>query len=109
MIKRIFLKLIKRARALGDMTFLFLVMVSLAPLLYQDAAATKTLIEWAWMGLAFAGLAVFISRVVLPQIDLTSLLAKVEEHENTAAAIVIASVLFLTSCLFLGLVIWAKV
>lgn len=96
-----------RIRALFDRSAWLLIAPALIVLFFIDASLAKTLMTWSLFGLALAGVSIVISRLVFPQIHLTSLLEQVEK-ENHAAAIVVAAVILFVALVMMSLVIWAK-
>ena len=90
-----------------DLSAWVLLIVACVPLLFTAPAMLVTLAQWVVFGLALAGVAVMLSRVVLPQIKLNSWL-NLAANGSVAAAIVVAAVIWLLSIFFLGLVLWAK-
>ena len=76
-----------------------------APVMLTEASALQmSIMSYIAM---LAGVAVMLSRVVLPQIKLNSWL-NLAANGSVAAAIVVAAVIWLLSIFFLGLVLWAK-
>ena len=90
-----------------DLSAWVLVLVALIPLFFIDRAMAMTLIQWTLYGLALAGVSVVISRIVLPQLDLSEWVARARENDPGAPLIIFSIVLFL-GLIFLGLVLWAK-
>lgn len=97
-----------RVAALLDKSAWLLIVPALLVLFFIDAGMVKTLIQWSAYGLVLAGVAVVVSRIVFPQIDLTRLVAEVH-LENRAAATLAAALVIFVGLLMLSLVIWAKV
>lgn len=96
-----------RFRVLGDKSALFLILPFVAALFFIDTPMLKTLIQWLIFAPIIAGVAVMVSRVVFPQIDLTQLVK--EAHEgNKASAIVAGSLFLFVGMLVFSLVTWAK-
>lgn len=100
-------RLWKRILPFFDLSAWVLVLVALVPLFLIDRAMALTLIQWSAFGLALAGVSVVISRVVLPQVDLTEWVERARKGEAGASLIVFAVTSFL-AVIFLGLVLWAK-
>lgn len=96
-----------RLLPLGDLSGWVLILVAAVPLVLLDPAMLITLAQWTAYGLALAGIAVIINRMLLPQIKLNDWLSFARSG-NTAAGIVVAAVLGLLAAVFLGLVLWAK-
>jgi hypothetical protein len=97
----------KRIRPMGDMTTWVLLTLSLVPLYLIDRALVVTLVQWSAYGLALTGLAVMLSRIVFPQIDLTEWV-ETARGGNIVAGFVILSVALVVSMLVLSLVLWAR-
>jgi uncharacterized membrane protein len=97
----------KRFKALGDKSALFLIIPAVAALFFIDAAMVKTLVQWLIFAPIIAGVAIMVSRVVFPQVNLTQLVK--ETHEgNKASAILAGALLLFVGVLVYALVTWAK-
>ncbi|XAO53851.1 hypothetical protein [Pseudomonas phage Rocky] len=106
-VTRFLARLRKRLAPFFDMTAWVLLIASIVPLLLIDPAMVVTLAQWTAFALALAGITVVITRVVLPQVDLTEWLAHAREGSVAGGLVVLA--VSLTVCFtFLGLVLWAK-
>ncbi len=98
---------LRRFKVLVDKSALFLIIPAMAALYFIDEAMTKTLVQWLVFAPVIAGVAIMVSRVVFPQINLTRLID--ETHEgNKASAIVAGALLLFVGILFFALVTWAK-
>ncbi|EJG5414286.1 hypothetical protein NAD41_000887 [Salmonella enterica] len=97
----------KRTRALGDKSAWILMFPSIVCLWWLDAALFKTIIEWLIIAPLITGLAVMLSRIVFPQVDL-GLLVDEAILENKAAGIVIAGLMIFCGLLIVALMIWAR-
>lgn len=98
---------LKRFKALGDKSALLLILPAVAALFFIDEAMVKTLIQWLVFSPIIAGVAVVVSRIIFPHIDLSRLID--ETHEgNKAAAILAGSLLIFVGILVFALVTWAK-
>lgn len=98
---------LKRFKVLGDKSALFLIVPAVVALFFIDDAMVKTLVQWLIFAPIIAGVAIMVSRIVFPQIDLTRLIK--ETHEgNKASAIVAGSLLMFVGLLVYALVTWAK-
>lgn len=98
---------LKRFKVLGDKSALFLIVPAVVALFFIDGPMVKTLIQWLVFTPVIAGVAIMVSRVVFPQIDLTRLIR--ETHDgNKASAIVAGSLLLFVGILVYALVTWAK-
>lgn len=100
-------RLKKRLAPLLDMTAWVLVVISVLPLLLIDPAMVLTLVQWTAFGLALAGISVVVSRMVLPQVDLTEWVGHAREG-NVAAGLVVLGVALFVGLIILALVLWAK-
>lgn len=99
--------IIKRLRALVDKTALLMIIPCFITLWLIDRAMTITVVQWLLVAPIITGLAVIVSRMMFPQIELTRLIR--EAHEgNRASGIVVAGLLFFVGLLILSLVTWAK-
>lgn len=99
--------IVKRLRALVDKTALLMILPCFIILWFIDKAMTITVVQWLLVAPIITGLAVIVSRMMFPQIELTRLLR--EAHEgNKASGIVVAGLLLFVGLLILSLVTWAK-
>ena len=99
--------IIKRLRALVDKTALLMILPCLLILWYIDEAMLLTVVQWLLVAPIITGLAVIVSRMMFPQIELTKLIS--EAHEgNKASGIVVSGLLLFVGLLILSLVMWAK-
>lgn len=96
-----------RLEPFGDLTAWVLLIVSAVPLLFIDLAMFITLLQWTLYALALGGIAVVLSRVLLPQVRLSELLRQAV-NGNRAAATVAASVILFLGLLMLSIVLWAR-
>lgn len=97
----------KRLRALIDKTALLMILPCFILLWFIDEAMTLTVVQWLLVAPIITGLAVIVSRMMFPQINLTRLLE--EAHGgNRASGIVVAGLLLFVGLLILSLVTWAK-
>ena len=97
----------KRIRVLGDKSALFLIVPSVLALWFVDAPLCATIVEWLIVAPLITGLAVMLSRIVFPQVDL-GLLVDEAVLENKAAAIVAAGLMIFCGLLIVALMLWAK-
>ena len=99
----------KRLVPFLDLSAWILVIVALIPLFFIDRAMALTLVQWTLYGLALAGVAVVISRVVLPQIDLSEWVELARKTDGPPGAHwIVFDVMMFLAITFLGLVLWAK-
>lgn len=97
----------KRVKAFVDQSAWILILPAVAYLFFVDTAMVRTLLEWTAYALVLSGIAIIISRVTFPQIDIDELIQDVG-NGNRAAATVIASVVLFVGIVMLALVLWAK-
>ena len=97
----------KRTKALADKSAWLLILPSVAALFFIDLSMLKTLIQWLVFAPVLAGVAVIVSRIVFPQINLTELVRSTEEG-NTAAAVLASALVLFVALVVLALVMWAK-
>lgn len=100
-------RLRKRLVPFFDLTAWVLLIASIVPLLLIDTAMVVTLAQWTAFALALAGITVVITRVVLPQVDLSEWLGHARSG-NVAAGLVVLAVALIVCFTFVGLVLWAK-
>lgn len=99
--------ILKRFKVLGDKSAIVLIVPAVAALFFIDDAMAKTLIQWLVFAPIIAGVAIMVSRIVFPQINLTRLIE--ESHQgNKASAIVAGSLLLFVGLLVYSLVMWTK-
>lgn len=96
-----------RTKALADKSAWLLILPSLIILYFTDPAMLKTLIQWMAFAPVLAGVAVIVSRVVFPQIHLTTL-AREAIKGNTAAGLLASAIVVFVAIVVLALVMWAK-
>lgn len=96
-----------RLRPFTDLTAWVLLIVSSVPLLFIDRAMFITLVEWTLYAIALAGIAVFLSRVLLPHLRLSLWLERAWTGDR-AAAFVASSVILFLAIIFIGMVLWAR-
>lgn len=106
-IETIIRRIKKRAKPFFDLTAWTLFLVSLVPLYFVNRAMLFTLIQWTVFSLALAGVAVGLSRLLMPQVDLSQMVIRARDG-NVAAGLVVLAVALLLGFLFLGIVLWAK-
>ncbi len=91
----------------GDLTAWVLLIVAAIPLLMIDRPMFVTLIQWTLYALALGGIAVVLSRVLLPHVRLSELLEEARKGNGAAGAVAAAVILFL-GILMLSMVLWAR-
>lgn len=98
---------LRRFSFLMDKSALFLILPCAAALYFIDPAMFATLLQWVVFAPVLAGIAIIVSRVTFPQIELTKLV-KEAELENRAAGLVVAAIILFVGITMLSLVLWAK-
>lgn len=93
--------------SLFDKNAWLLILPAFVVLYYIDAAMAKTMVQWLGFALILAGVSIFISRIVFPQINLTELVAAAKDGNAAAGAVAGAMILFF-GFLMVALAIWAK-
>lgn len=98
---------LRRFSFLVDKSALFLILPCAAALYFIDPAMFATLLQWVVFAPVLAGIAIIVSRVTFPQIELTRLVRQAE-LENRAAGLVVAAIILFVGITMLSLVLWAK-
>ncbi len=97
----------KRLHALLDKGALLMILPCFLLLWFIDEAMVLTVVQWLLVAPIITGLAVIVSRMMFPQIELTQLVK--EAHAgNRGAGVVVAGLLLFLGLLILSLVMWAK-
>lgn len=91
-----------------DPTAWILIAVCAGGVALFDPVMAKTILQIILMFGACAGVAVIISRHVLPQISLTSAVDKAMDDNPVAAAILVLSVAIFLSTLVYSITFWVK-
>ena len=73
-----------------------------------DPKMLASLVSWVAFAFIAAAVTIFVSRIGFPSIQFKDLLEAVRHEKNTAAAIVVASVVLYCALTFVGVVLWAK-
>ncbi len=102
-----FRSLFRRLSALFDKSALVLIVPAVCVLVAIDPPMLKTLVQWMAFAPILAGVAIIVSRIVFPQIQLTDLINDARAG-NTGSGIVAASVIGFVAVIVLALVTWAK-
>lgn len=98
---------LKRTRALADKSAWLMIAPCAIAIYFIDEAMFKTLIQWLLFAPILAGVAVIVSRIVFPQINLTDLVAEVKDG-NVPAGILSGALVLFVALLVHALVTWAK-
>lgn len=96
-----------RAFKFNDLRAWALILGCLAVAWLIDPSLAQTIAQWAVGFGVFVGLAVMLSRHVLPQISLRDAVVKAIEHPIGAGQIVLG-VLFFLGMIVLSLTLWSK-
>ncbi|MDD1003618.1 hypothetical protein [Pseudomonas sp. TNT2022 ID642] len=97
----------KRLKALLDKSAWLLILPSLLALFLIDTAMLQTLIQWLVFAPVLAGLAIIVSRVVFPQIHLSTLVEQIRQG-NIAAGLLASALVLFVAIVIMALVMWAK-
>jgi len=100
--------LISRFSALLDKSAWLLIAPFILALFWVDKAMALTLLQWLIFAPVMAGVAIIVSRIVFPQINLSLLVEQVVKEQNRAAGILAGALLLFVALLILALVTWAK-
>jgi hypothetical protein len=98
---------LKRLAALADKSALVLIVPALIIAYLIDEAMALTLVQWLVFAPILAGVAIHISRIVFPQVHLTSYLQKAETG-NVAAGLVASAIIVFVAAIVMALVVWTK-
>ncbi len=97
----------QKLKALFDAHAWLLILPALLALALIDWAMVRTMLEWSLFGVVLVGMAIIISRLVFPQIDVAELMRQVR-MTNTAAGLVVCGLLIFFGLLVLALAGWVK-
>lgn len=97
----------QKPKALLDAHAWLLILPALLVLAAIDLPMVRTMLEWSLFGVVLVGMAIIISRIVFPQIDLAELVREARLG-NVAAALVVLGLLVFFGQLVLALAGWAK-
>lgn len=98
---------LRRFRALTDKSALFLIIPCGIAIYFIDYPMFATLWQWVAFAPVLAGIAIIVSRITFPQVELTKLV-KEAEGGNLAAGLVSAALIIFVGLLLMALVTWAK-
>lgn len=101
------MRLDKRLAPFMDLTAIVLLAVSVIPLWLIDAAMLKTLLQWSGFVFSFAAISVVISRIVMPQVDLSEWVTRAKDG-NLAAGLVVLAVAHFLGFILVGMVLWSR-
>lgn len=106
MLKTILAKL-GRIHAFFDKSAWLLILPAMLIIYWVDPVLAQTLWKWSLFGVVLSGVAVIISRLIFPQLNLGELMKRVEDDTH-ASGVVVAALIIFVGILMLALVIWAK-
>lgn len=98
---------LKRASALFDGSAWMLIAPAFLALFYVDASLSRTFAQWSLFFLVLAGVAIMISRIVFPHLDLGAFLEEAKKG-NLGAAFVAGALILFVGILILSGVLWVK-
>lgn len=98
---------IKRALALVDGSAWLLIAPALVALWFIDPPTFKALVQWSVFMFALAGVAIIVSRVVFPRLNLNAFIDKALAGDRACAHVAAAVILFVGVVMFC-FVHWAK-
>lgn len=102
-------KLMKRVAPFADPGFWLLTIISMVPLFIIDRPMAATLMQWCAFFLALAGASIVVTRILLPQVDLSEWIARAwRDGDQRAAATVVQAVCILLSSVLIAMVLWAR-
>lgn len=97
-----------RLAALFDKSAWLLVAPAIVALYFIDRPLALTFAQWGLFFLVLAGMAVVISRIVFPQIDLGDFLQRARDGNPAAGMVSAAVILFVGMLLLAAAVYWIK-
>jgi hypothetical protein len=97
----------QRAKALFDKSGWLLIIPPAALLWGLDPAMFKTLMQWLIFAPILAGVAVIVSRIVFPQINLSTLVCETIKG-NVAASLVASTLIAFVAVIICAMVVWSK-
>ncbi len=97
----------KRFAFLGDKSAFLLTAPFVLALYLLDPAMAKTLLQWLLFAPVLAGVAIIVSRITFPHIDLHDH-ADSARMGNVASGVVVAAVIVFVALTMVSLVLWAK-
>lgn len=99
--------LLKRLSVLTDKSAFLLTAPFALALYFIDAAMTKTLLQWLLFAPVLAGVAVLVSRIIFPQIDLGEH-ADLAKNGSVGSGLIVAAIILFVGLLVLSLASWAR-
>lgn len=97
----------QKLKALLDGHAWLLILLALPVLAWLDWPMVRTLLEWTLYALVLIGLAIIVSRIVFPQINLARMVEDAADG-NAAAGLVVLGLLVFFGLLVLALAGWVK-
>lgn len=101
------LSLLKRFAVFGDKSAFLLTAPFAVALFYVDQALAKTLLQWLLFAPVLAGVAVVVSRIIFPHIDLHEH-ADSAKSGNIGSGLVVAAIVIFVGLLVIALAGWAR-
>lgn len=98
---------LKRFRVFGDKSAFLLTAPFALALYFIDPTMLKTLLQWLLFGPVLAGVAVLVSRLVFPHIDLGEH-AESAKAGNVGSGLICAAIIVFVGLLMLALTGWAR-
>lgn len=99
---------LRRFMALFDKSAWMLIAPAMIVLAFLDPPMAKMLAQWSLFFLVLTGVAIVISRIVFPNINLTEFVRSAIEDHNAAAGAVAAAVVNFVGLLIVAAVLWVK-
>lgn len=99
----------RRIKAFFDTSAWLLILPAVLALFWIDEAMARTLVQWVIFAPVLAGVAIVISLLVFPQINLTEAVRKALDEKNGAAAAIAVAIVSFVAVIFLALVLWTRV
>lgn len=97
----------RRAKGLFDKSAWLLIIPPAAVLWWLDPVMFQTLIQWLIFAPVVAGTAVIISRIVFPQVHLSTLYHQAVQG-NVAASIMGSALITFVAVIICAMVVWSK-
>lgn len=98
----------RHAKAFLDTSAWILILPAIIALYWIDDSMLRTLLEWVIFAPALAGIAILISRIVFPQVNLSETVQSALDDHSMPAAVVAAAVIGFVGLVFFALIFWAR-
>lgn len=99
----------RRIKAFFDTSAWLLILPAVVALFWIDEPMARTLVQWVIFAPVMAGVAIVISLLVFPQINLSDLVKRALDQKNPAAAAIAVAIIAFMAVIFLALVLWTRV